>query len=74
MLLKRRSITFDYTSTTNLRLLRDKLTLTTLDYEQRREKKENKDFNNDAKNLSSSYKTSKRRIVSNLLIFVIMII
>lgn len=75
MLLKRCSITFDYIiNTINLKLLKDKLTLTTSNYKQQQKRNKNKNFNNNAKNLSSSYKVLKRQIVNNLLIFVIIII
>ncbi len=56
ILLKQRSTIFNYTSTIDLRLLRNKLVLTTLNYKQQQKRKKNKDFNNNAKNLSSSYK------------------
>ncbi len=74
ILLKQRSTTFNYTNTTGLKLLRDKLVLTTSSYKQQQKREENKDFNNNTKNLFSSYKTPKRPIVNNLSIFVVVVI
>ena len=75
MLLKQHSTIFDYIlSTTNLRLLKDKLALITSNYKRQQKINRNKNFNNNVKNLSPSYKVSKRQVVNNLFIFVVIII
>jgi len=60
ILLKQYSTISNYTSTTNLRLLKDKLVLIASNYKQQQKREKNKDFNNNAKNLFLSYKTLKR--------------
>jgi len=75
MLLKQHSTIFNYIiSTTNLKLLKDKLTLTISNYRQQQKRNKNKSFNNNAKNLSSSYKVLERQAIKNLLISIAIII
>ncbi len=75
MLLKQHSTIFNYIiSTTNLKLLKDKLTLTTSNYRQQQKRNKNKSFNNNAKNLSSSYKVLGRQAINNLLISIAIVI